>query len=196
MFDTCCINGQDDATQTQVPYRIEEIIENGQERYTDWILNEFTTGGSDYIFSDKIGTITFTTQNEDNVELGSFQTNTKGKSVLEQIESRIHNKLRVPAHWVDEGIAPPNMACKIKANEICKYIFEVYEKMPDRIAASKEEGIFIAFDSRSGHKSLYIEVYNDLEAGYLLNDNENKQIISSDSITDFEFASIINLIND
>ncbi len=90
----------------------------------------------------------------------------------------------------------PNMACKLKASEICKQIFEVYEKMPDRIAPTKEGGVFIAFDSPSGNKTLFIEVYNDLEAGYLINDNENKNIIASDDITDFKFDDIFQLINE
>ncbi len=103
---------------------------------------------------------------------------------------------RFPAHWAEEDIAEPNMACKLKANEICKHIFEIYEKMPDRIAPTKEGGVFIAYDSPSGNKTLFIEVYNDLEVGFLLNDNERKQIITSDDITDFEFADIFQFIND
>jgi hypothetical protein len=111
------------------------------------------------------------------------------------IDLRILNSIRLPTHWVEEGVPEPNMACKLKASEICKQIFEVYEKMPDRIAPTKEGGVFIAFDSPSGNKTLFIEVYNDLEAGYLINDNENKNIIASDDITDFKFDDIFQFIN-
>jgi hypothetical protein len=109
------------------------------------------------------------------------------------IDLRILNSIRLPTHWVEEGVPEPNMACKLKASEICKQIFEVYEKMPDRIAPTKEGGVFIAFDSPSGNKTLFIEVYNDLEAGFLLNDNERKQIVTSDDIADFKFDDIFQL---
>ena len=196
MFTTCCMGGQVETTQAPVAYQIEETIENGQECYTSWIYDHLTTNGELPIISDTLGTILIVSNGRDKPEFIPFQTNTKGKSVLDKIESRILNGIRFPSHWADEGVAQPNMACKLKANEICKHIFEVYEKIPDRIAASKEDGIFIAFDSESGNKSLYIEIYNDLEAGYLLNDNENKQIISSDTIAEFEFGDIFQFIND
>jgi hypothetical protein len=196
MFSTYCISGQPEATQTPISYQIERTIDNGSDRYTDWILRDLSTRGDVYVLFDKLGTISFKSINIENSECEPSQVNTKGKSVLEKIESRILNSLRFPAHWAEEGVAEPNMACKLKANEICKQVFEIYEKMPDRIAPTKEEGVFIAYDSPSGNRTLFIEVYNDLEAGFLLNDNERKQIITSDDITDFEFADIFQLIND
>lgn len=196
MFTTCCINGRAEDTQTPMAYHIEQTIEDGQDRYTDWMMKEFTTGGDLLVFTDRLGIIGLRTMGDESSEIEPFQANTKGKSVLEKVETKILSSLRFPSHWEEEGVARPNMACKLKANEICKHIFEVYEKIPDRIAPSKEDGVFIAFDSPSGSKSLFIEVYNDLEAGYLLNDNEKKQIISSDNITDFEFDDLIKFIND
>jgi len=196
MFSKCCINGQAEATQTPISYQIEQTIDNGRDRYTDWILRDLSTQCGIYFAFDKLGTIAFKSSEAEISECEPSQVNTKGKSVLEKIESRILNSLRFPAHWAEDGIAEPNMACKLKANEICKHIFEIYEKMPDRIAPTKEEGVFIAYDSPSGNETLFIEVYNDLEAGFLLNDNERKQIITSDDITDFEFADIFQFIND
>ncbi len=119
----------------------------------------------------------------------------EGKSVLDSIKSRIFNSLIFPAHWEKEGISQPNVACKEKAFRICKHILEIYEKVPNRIALTKEEGIFIAFDSSTGDKTLFIEVYNDLEAAYLVNDNVQKKILISDDITDFNFSKAIKYIN-
>lgn len=195
MFSTCCINGRPLATQTPIPYKVEETIENGQDSYTGWMLKGATT--IDFFYpADQLGIVELNTQGGRNPDIEFFSANTKGKSVLKKIESRILDNNRFPSHWAEEGIARPSMACKLKANEICKHLFDVYELIPDRIAPSKEEGVFIAFDSFSGSKSLFIEVYNDLEAGYLLNDNVEKRIIASDNITDFEFDDIIQLIND
>lgn len=88
------------------------------------------------------------------------------------------------------------MECKLKAFDICKHLFQEYNLIPDRIAPTKEEGVFLAFDSSKGNRTLIVEVYNDLEVGYLVNDNACKQILHSEDITDYDFAVATNLIND
>lgn len=194
MFSTCCINGQTDATQTPISSQIEWTINTGSSSYNNWLLKELSTRDDINFLFDNI--ILIKLRNTGNSGCNPSHIYTKGKSVLDQIESKILNSIRLPTHWVEEGVPEPNMACKLKASEICKQIFEVYEKMPDRIAPTKEGGVFIAFDSPSGNKTLFIEVYNDLEAVYLINDNENKNIIASDDITDFKFDDIFQLINE
>ncbi|MBF0458803.1 MAG: hypothetical protein HQK99_13015 [Nitrospirae bacterium] len=107
----------------------------------------------------------------------------KDAAVLDEIEARIFDRLVFPSDWAEEGIEPPNIASKEKAFEICKHIFEKYDIVPGAIAPTKEEGVFIAFDSLTA--TLNIEVYNNLEAWYLVNDNVQKKIIVSGDITDF-----------
>ncbi|KJR42778.1 hypothetical protein MCHI_001313 [Candidatus Magnetoovum chiemensis] len=128
-------------------------------------------------------------------EYETYKLTTKEETVIDEIKSRIFNRLIFPAHWTKEGIAQPNMACKEKAFKLCRHIFEIYDRAPDRIAPSKEEGVFIAFDSPTGDKSLFIEVYNNLEASYIVNDNVQKRILLSDDISEFSFDKAIKYIN-
>ncbi|MCG6552671.1 MAG: hypothetical protein L7F77_10115 [Candidatus Magnetominusculus sp. LBB02] len=112
----------------------------------------------------------------------------RDESVLDEIKSRIFG-IVFPSHWAEEGIEPPNMASKEKAFDICKHIFEKYNIVPDTIAATKEEGVFIAFDSIAA--TLNIEAYNDYEAGYIVGDNINKKMIISEDITELNFYESI-----
>jgi hypothetical protein len=196
MFSTCYINGQIETNQFASVYQIEINKNIGQTCYNNWLLKDSSIWEDGCFFFDRIGTFHLKLRNTEDYYHEVSSVYTKGKSVLEQIESKILNTLRLPEYWVEEGVAEPNMACKLKASEICKHIFEVYEKIPDRIAPSKEGGVFVAFDSPDGDKTLFIEVYNDLEAVYLLNDNKNRKIVTSAEITDIEFGGFFQIINE
>ena len=120
---------------------------------------------------------------------------TDDKIVLSEIKSRIFEHLVFPSHWAEEGVYPPNGLSKKLAFEICKHIFEIHGRSPDRIAPTMEGGVFIAYDSPKGNISLYIEAYNDLTAGYLVNDNSQKKILASEDITTkFNFDNAIKYI--
>jgi hypothetical protein len=122
---------------------------------------------------------------------------TDDKIVLSEIKSRIFEHLVFPSHWAEEGVYPPNDLSKKLAFEICKHIFEIHGRSPDRIAPTMEGGVFIAYDSPKGHDSpkgkitLYIEAYNDNTAVYLVNDNINKKILASKDITGFSSDNAI-----
>ncbi len=52
-----------------------------------------------------------------------------------------------------------------------------------------------AYDSPSGNITLYLKVYKDLSAGYLVNDNIMKKELISEDITGFNFdKDIIHII--
>lgn len=195
MNTTCCINEEIQGTFTPVAYQVERTIENGRSRFTEWLFNNQSTSEMFLSYNPALGIVGFRAKDNDNGEYESFQISTKENSVLEKIESKIFNRLVFPAHWAQEGISRPNMASKVKAFEICRELFKRYDIIPDRIASTKEEGVFLAFDSASGNRTLLIEVYNDLEAGYLVNDNSSKKILASNDIKDFDFSKTIELLN-
>ncbi|HEX2955674.1 MAG TPA: hypothetical protein VHO70_02515 [Chitinispirillaceae bacterium] len=195
MNATYCINGETQGTFTPVAYQVEQTIENGRSRFTEWLFKDQSTSELFLSYNPALGIMGFRAKDKDNPEYESFQISTKENSVLEKIESKIFNRLVFPAHWVQEGISQPNMASKVKAFEICRELFRKYDIIPDRIAPTKEEGIFLAFDSTSGNRTLLIEVYNDLEAGYLINENSSKKILASNDIKNFDFNEAVDLLN-
>lgn len=122
-------------------------------------------------------------------------------NVIKKIQDYIFS-IKLPEHWAEEGALPPNIESKRKAFEICECLFKTYSLVPDRIASTIEEGVFIAYDSTSISKTLYIEVYNNSEVGFLINDNFKKVIIYSKEILDFNnvksfnFKHAIKLLNE
>lgn len=195
MNATCCVNGETQGTFTPIAYQIEQTIENGRSRFTEWLFKDQSTSELFLSYNPALGIMGFRSKDKDNSEYEPFQISTKENSVLDKIESKIFNRLVFPAHWAQEGISQPNMASKVKAFEICRELFKKYDVFPDRIAPTKEEGLFLVFDSANGNRTLLIEVYNDLEAGYLINDNSNKKILVSKDIKDPDFSEAIRILN-
>jgi hypothetical protein len=87
------------------------------------------------------------------------------------------------------------MASKVKAFEICRHLFQKHTLIPDRIACTKENGVFLAFDTNAGERTLFIEVYNDLEASLLINDNTAKNALYAEDIFDLDFSKAVNILN-
>jgi hypothetical protein len=184
MVSTCCSSTETQATCS--PSYSQGIVDAKCEHKSpaQWIAQEGTTLDAYAWLVVSLGTARCTAKGDDRVRYEAVPVLTKGQSVLEEIQSKIFSRLAFPGHWAEEGVSQPNMACREKAFQICKQIFNVYERLPSRIAPTKEGGIFIAFDSLTGGRTLLIEVYNDLGAVYLVNDNVRRSIVASDEITD------------
>jgi hypothetical protein len=96
-----------------------------------------------------------------------------------------------PSEWHDDGIAPPNIAAKNLAKKTIQTLFESYDFIPDKIAATKEEGIFLHYRNYQRTTSLLIEIYNNLEIAALINDDYKKEIIASIEIKTLNFDDVI-----
>jgi hypothetical protein len=195
MSTTDCLNSESQATLTPISYRVKETLTNGENCFTDWLFKDKNTGSLAFSYAPTIGIFGFKAKAETETGIESRLVSTTSESVLEKIEARIFNRLSFPSHWTGEGIVPPNLASKVKAFEICRHLFRKHTLIPDRIASTKEEGVFLAFDTNTGERTLVIEIYNDLEAGLLINDNVEKKILLSEDITDLDFSKAIDFLN-
>lgn len=61
-----------------------------------------------------------------------------------------------------------------------------YSIFPDRISATVEEGICLVFLNMDRNENLYIELYNNKEIGYIINNYKQKRIIENEDIKNFE----------
>lgn len=111
-------------------------------------------------------------------------------NLLESKKQEIFNK-KLPEHWLKEGVEPPNLTARENAYKSCKKIFEINALLPDSIACTKENGIFLSY--RKGLFSLYIETYNDGDIGALL--VKDKSILFNENIIDFNFEEVLTEFN-
>ncbi|MFW6219934.1 MAG: hypothetical protein ACOC33_03760 [bacterium] len=100
---------------------------------------------------------------------------------------KIH-KVFFPDHWKDEGIESPNIIAKTNALYVC-YVLLNSGIFIQRIASTKENGIYLALDSNN--KSLIIEAYNDGDIGVVISDNDKKHIIYNEDVEKFDLNPII-----
>ncbi len=74
-----------------------------------------------------------------------------------------------------------NVRIKKLVKEVCVALYKEYGLIPDRIAPSVEEGIFIYYKNINNN-DLIIEVYKDFEIALLFTDNSGKGNFYSKSI--------------
>lgn len=83
----------------------------------------------------------------------------------------------------------PNVDCIDKVIEVCYYLRDIYELIPDEILPFVSGGLCIFYE-RNDYLFL-VEVHNDLDIDALVNDNKNKSIIKSADIVNFDFCDIV-----
>jgi hypothetical protein len=101
--------------------------------------------------------------------------------------------LVLPAHWVEEGVQPPNSTAKRNACHVCHEMFNKHSMIPFLVACTKEDGVYIRY--LIGTKSIIIEAYNDGEIGAVVNDDEKKKILHSSEIKDYNFETCVSILN-
>jgi hypothetical protein len=72
-------------------------------------------------------------------------------------------RVDLPLRWREEGISAPTLQCRQLTREICERIYDKYHLIPARIAASKEEGIYLVFHHMRNGRSFSLEVDNELD---------------------------------
>lgn len=110
---------------------------------------------------------------------------------MEQIDiiiKRINNVL-FPDHWINDGVEPPNRACKDKTIEICRHLYYNYLLIPNRIASAKECGIYIAYINND--RTMVVEIFNDLDVCAIVNNNTTKQHTFCEIISNVDFNILI-----
>ena len=99
--------------------------------------------------------------------------------VYKSLHDQIFKEIHFPNEWQNEGISAPNLASKRKTEGVCNDLYEKYNVIPFRVVPNKEEGITIIYKDYENNRSLFVEVYNNLEIAGLVNDDLNKTIIVS-----------------
>lgn len=107
--------------------------------------------------------------------------------VLNNIQYTIDN-LKVPEHWMYDGVEPPNALAKTNARYCCSCLYTKLQLV--RLVTTVEAGVYIVFSK--GKTELIIETYNDGEIGALV--CREKEILHNEDIKDFNFEECLNVI--
>lgn len=97
--------------------------------------------------------------------------------------------LVLPESWKDEGIEPPNSTSLRNAHILCHKLYAQYKIIPDIVACTKENGIYIKY--KNGHRDLIIEAYNDGDIGAIVSNNFKKEVEHNEDILNLNFDNSI-----
>ena len=97
----------------------------------------------------------------------------------------------LPEHQERTYKIAPTKKARMLAKEVVSYVLNSRDILPNRVAATIEGGIYLAYT----HDDLEIkvEVYNDLDIAAILTDNSNEVII--DSLDIYVISDIQMLLN-
>jgi hypothetical protein len=118
----------------------------------------------------------------------------------EQIKGKILNSILMHYYLKsisgsgEENIEPPNDNVLNTAYGLLIRLFE-FNVFPDKITPSIEKGLLLIF--KNENQKLYIELYNDGDIGYLIEDIQLKKILENVDINDIDklLDRIINFVN-
>ena len=114
-------------------------------------------------------------------------------TIPDQIDAMI-DRAYLPRRWIEEGVTPPTLKCRFLTKEICKAIYELYEMIPSRIVASKEEGLYVVYHHLRNGRSFSLEIDNELDCIAQVYDQRN--IFLTDSFeSDNELKTFMNYFN-
>ncbi len=113
-------------------------------------------------------------EREKNIEIEREQSK---KQLLEQL----NNIVLMGSEWNDDGIQGPNEFTVSYAKELIPQLV-INDTIPIRITQSIEEGISFVFKNKN--QFFYLEIYNDKEIGFLIEDYINKSIIKNKEVKD------------
>ncbi len=149
----------------------------------------------DEILADgvSIGSTTFVALYKGKPTFQRIVSTTKRDSLISKFEQQIFRRLHFPKHWTKEGIAKPNVVSKESALAVCTKLYAEYDLVPDRIAPTKEEGVYLCYELAGElcDRSLIIEIYNSLDVTAIVNDNHAKEVIYCEDIRDMDFGKAI-----
>jgi hypothetical protein len=169
---------------------IEFVLDSNRTQTSDRYLNDLLYGSWKEISVKNDLNLGTTYENE--------QSSTKEQSFVKSLQEKIFDKLSFPKHWLEEGISKPNFTARTNALRICEELYLKYNLDPDKILPTKEEGVYITYDTVSEYesRSLVIEAYNDAETALAICDKINKRILYSEDITDYDFSNAIKIFKE
>lgn len=117
-------------------------------------------------------------------------SNWKEKSISFHLMNKLDEIRRAGNNWCDENIPGPNDIVLSKSKTLINDLV-ANNMIPSRITPTVEEGICFIF--KNINKIMYLELYNDGEMGYIIEENEQKKILDNAEILHFE--EILNIVN-
>ena len=109
---------------------------------------------------------------------------------MNEIIEKIQN-LKLPQHWKDEGILPPNKIAINNAYKCCEYLYNEYGIKPSFIACTVVSGLFMAY--KGTHYKLIFEIDNENDIGIIINDELKKEIVCNEDIKEPENSEAIKI---
>lgn len=149
----------------------------------------------DSILGDESLSSTALTTNTNAPSLVKATFSVEDLSSIESIAKDIFEKINFPIAWEQEGVEKPNLASKSRAFDICKAIFFEYNFLPNKVAPTKEVGIYLSYENKSQSKSLIIEIYNNLEVAAIVTNNSKRTIEYSEDVYGLQLDNVVKVFN-
>ena len=80
-----------------------------------------------------------------------------------------------------KDVAQPTDECRKLSKEVVNYILNRYTILPSEVAATVEEGIYLAYTNDT--RKMVLEVYNNLTIAGLVADTDKQEILLSNDIS-------------
>ena len=109
---------------------------------------------------------------------------------MNEILQKIRN-LKLPKHWEDEGVLPPNEIAINNAYRCCEFIYNRYGIKPSFIACTVVSGLFMSY--KGTHYKLVFEIDNENDIGVIVNDQLKKEIVHNEDIKDIENSEALKI---
>lgn len=99
------------------------------------------------------------------------------------------NNYTFPKDWKDHNVSEPNSACKDLTKKVCYKLLFDYKLLVDTISFCVEGGLTCYF--KNGDIKMYIEIYNDLEIGVIINNDKKKKVFYNEDIVKQDFSKAV-----
>jgi hypothetical protein len=101
---------------------------------------------------------------------------------VESLLATLHRDLTIPEAWRREGVEAPTEESVGSALRLSQRLFAAYGIIPYKVTASKEGGVYLAYESPANFNILRIEVDNELDVVAVVSDG--KAILASGVLED------------
>lgn len=119
----------------------------------------------------------------------------KNFQVIKKFYKKLEEISKLKDGWDSdrESKAPTKDVIKFSKELIFNLIYRDNPSIPVRVDATVEEGICFVFENKSKDRIMHLEIYNDGDVGFIINEKSgNRDIIDNRDISRKEIESIVN----
>jgi antitoxin (DNA-binding transcriptional repressor) of toxin-antitoxin stability system len=110
------------------------------------------------------------------------------RAITEYLKARIA-AATIPPRWREDGVVEPTDQCRSSTFTLAEWLFTKYALLPSRVVASRQEGVYLEYQSPTGDRRLGIEVDNELDAVAVVSDAY--QVLASAPFDDEQVEGIL-----